>query len=78
MKATQNLPVVLRDAVCRDDGPASGSAGGQPNLVIENLAELATAGVPALCGICWADCAALPVPGHDVHRNSPWIRQTAR
>jgi hypothetical protein len=78
MKATQNLPVVRCDAVCGDDGLAPGSAAGQPNLVIENLAELATAGVPALCHICWADCAARPVPGHDVHRSSPWILQTAR
>jgi hypothetical protein len=78
MKASQNLPGVRLDAACRHDGPAAASAAGLPNLVVENLAEFAAAGVPALCQICWADCAALPVTRHDGHRSSPWILRTAR
>jgi hypothetical protein len=84
MKTSQNLPPVATGAVCLDDGPVPGSAAGQPNpmmqpnLVIENLAELAAAGVPDACQICWADCAALPVPGHDGYRSSSWTLPTAR
>ncbi len=77
MKASQNLPGVLPYAVCCDSGPAPGSGAGQPNLVIVNLAELAAADVPA-AGLCFADCAAPPAPGHDGHRSSSWILPTAR
>lgn len=56
MKASQNPPEVRREASCHDDGPAS------DNLVIENLAEFAAAGVSGYCQICWADYAASLVP----------------
>jgi hypothetical protein len=62
MKASQNLPGVLPDAICRDDGPAPGEAAAQPNLVIVNLAELAATGTPRFT-VCIAS-SALTVPGH--------------
>jgi hypothetical protein len=78
MKASPNDPGVRVDAVCHDGGPEPGSVAGHENLVVENLAELAAAGVPCSCkGVCFADCAAWPVPGYDGHQSSPWISQTA-
>ena len=63
MKTSQNLPEVLADAaVGQDGGPTPGSVAGPGNLVIENLAEFAAAGVSGYCQICWADYAASPVP----------------
>src|SRR5437588_219773 len=41
MKASQNLPGVLPDAVYRDGGSAPGPAAGHENPVIVSLAELA-------------------------------------
>jgi hypothetical protein len=78
MKVNQNLPGLLLDASCRDDGLAPGSAAGQPNLVIECLGEFAAAGVPAACQLCIADCVALPAPGHDEYRSWSWTLPTAR
>jgi len=73
MKVSEIVPAGSLDAVGCDEGPAR-----HRNLVIENLAELATAGVPALCGGCWADCAAPAVSGHDRRRSALWTMQTAR
>lgn len=76
MKASQNLPGVLPDAVCRDAGPAPGTASGHENLVIVNLTEFAVSGPPRFTW-CFAD-SALQVPGHDGQQSSPWIPQTVR
>lgn len=54
MNATHHLPRTVRDAACRDGRPSA--AGTHPNLVIENLGELAAAGAPA-SSFCWADFA---------------------
>lgn len=78
MKVSQNRSRILADEVCRDDGPVPGSAAGPPNLVIENLTELAAAGVPNACHLSWADCAAVPAPARDGYRSSSWILPTAR
>ncbi len=75
MKATQNLPRVRPDAVRYDAGLSPSPVAGGGNLVIENLAEFAAAGVPDACQLCFADCAASPIPGHDAHRSSPWMPQ---
>lgn len=72
MKASQIIPVVNLDAACRNDGPV-----GHRNLVIENLAELAAAGAPALCQISLADCATA-VASHGRRRSTSWTTQTAR
>jgi hypothetical protein len=63
MKASQNLPGVPLTAICRDSGPVPGSGADHENLVIENLAELAAAGVSGVCGICFADYALSPASG---------------
>jgi hypothetical protein len=73
MKVSQIIPAGSPDAADPDRGPAR-----HRNLVIENLAELAAAGVPALCGSCWADCAAPAFSGHHERRSTPWTMQTAR
>jgi len=78
MKASQILPDVLLAAVGLDDGLVPGSAAGQPNLVIENIAEFATAGVPAATQLCIADCVTVAVPGHGEYRSSSWTLPTAR
>jgi hypothetical protein len=72
MKASQIIPAGSLDAVCRDDGPL-----GHRVLVIENLAELAAAGAPAICHVSLADCATA-VPSHSKRRSTPWTTQTAR
>lgn len=73
MKVSQITPAGGLDAAGHDHGPPR-----HRNLVIENLAELATAGVPALCGSCWADCAAPVISGHDGRRSTLWTMQTTR
>ena len=73
MKASEIIPAGSLDAAGRDHGPAR-----HRNLVIENLAELAAAGVSALCGSCWADCAAPAIGDHHGRRSTPWTMQTAR
>lgn len=57
MKASQKLPGVFL--------AAASSAASQGNLVIENLVDFAAAGVPGICQLCLADCAAPPAPSRD-------------
>jgi hypothetical protein len=72
MKVSEIIPAGSLDETGCDHGPAR-----HRNLVIENLAELAAAGMPA-AGICFADCAAPAVSGHDGRRSALWTMQTAR
>jgi hypothetical protein len=55
MDAAQNPPRALLDTACRSHRPPAAAAAGHGDLVIENFAEFAAAGLPGICGICIAD-----------------------
>jgi hypothetical protein len=55
MDASQNPPRALLDTACRSRPPTAAAAAGHGDLVIENFAEFAAAGLPGICGICIAD-----------------------
>jgi hypothetical protein len=56
MNTSHNPPSALRHPAFRGTGlHVTPPAGHHRNLVIEDLAELATAGVPGVCGACIAD-----------------------
>jgi hypothetical protein len=56
MNASHTSPALTRHPAFRGAGlHAARPAGHHQDLVIENLAELAAAGVPGVCGACIAD-----------------------
>lgn len=57
MDASHRTQRALLDTACRSDLPAAATAG-HGDLVIENFAEFAAAGLPGVCGICIADYIA--------------------
>jgi hypothetical protein len=59
MDASQNPSRVLLDTACRSHRPAAAAAA-PGDLVIENFAEFAAAGLPGICGICIADYVTHP------------------
>jgi hypothetical protein len=56
MNTTYNPPRITRHPALDGAAPhAAPAPGHHSDLVIENLAELAAAGVPGVCGACIAD-----------------------